>query len=149
MTTSPQGKIDSVKIVEEIREEVTRRREAGDLTPEDVELLLESRLKESIAKARIDDRVAARLLRESQDWNIDTDYQIRTLRPGPEGVAVRFAKSVIRPFVRLYTDHILKRQSQLNLALWYVLYDSVRRGTALELEVRKLRKEVQDLKDRR
>ena len=95
MTTSPQGKIDSVKIVEEIREEVTRRREAGDLTPEDVELLLESRLKESIAKARIDDRVAARLLRESQDWNIDTDYQIRTLRPGPEGVAVRFAKSAL------------------------------------------------------
>ncbi len=144
----PKDRIDSVKIVEEIREEVARRREAGDLTPEDVDLLLESRLKESIAKARIDDRLAARLLRESQDWNIDTDYEIRTQRPGPEGVAVRFAKALIRPIVRLYTDHLLKRQSQLNLALWYVLLDSVKRGTALEMEVRKLRKEVQDLKDR-
>ena len=147
--TTPAEKIDSVKIVEEIREEVTRRREAGDLTPEDVELLLESRLKESIAKARIDEKVAARLLRESQDWNIDTDYEIRTGRPGPEGVAIRFAKAVVRPFVRLYTDHILKRQGQLNLALWYVLRDSVRHGAALEMEVRRLRKEVQDLKDRR
>ena len=146
---TPEGRTSSAKIVDEIREEVARRREAGDLTPEDVEALLESRLKESIAKARIDERVAARLLRESQDWNIDTDYEIRTQRPGPEGVAIRFAKAVIRPFVRLYTDHILKRQSQLNLALWYVLYDSVRRGTDLEMEVRKLRKEVRDLKDRR
>jgi len=146
---TPEGRTSSAKIVDEIREEVARRREAGDLTPEDVEALLESRLKESIAKARIDERVAARLLRESQDWNIDTDYEIRTQRPGPGGVAIRFAKALIRPFVRLYTDHILKRQGQLNLALWYVLYDSVRQGAALEMEVRKLRKEVQDLKDRR
>jgi hypothetical protein len=51
--------------------------------------------------------------------------------------------------VRLYTDHILKRQSQLNLALWHVLLDSVEHGAALEIEVRRLQKDVQDLKDRR
>jgi hypothetical protein len=145
---SDPGPTDVRKIVEDIRDEVTRRREAGELTPEDLAWLLERRLKESIAKGRIDDRVAARLLGESHDWNIDTDYEIRTLRPGLFGASVRFAKVLIRPFVRLYTDHILKRQSQLNLAIWHVLLDSVERQTALEMEVRKLRKEVSDLKDR-
>ena len=140
--------VNSVKIVEEIRAEVARRREAGDMTPEDIDWLLARRLKESIAKARIDERLAVRLLHESHDWNTDTDYEIRTVRPGLGGALVRFAKVLVRPFVRLYTDHILKRQSQLNLALWHVLIDSVEHGAALEMEVRKLRKEVQDLKGR-
>jgi hypothetical protein len=139
---------NSVKIVESIREKVARRREEGEMTPEDVERLLTLRLKESIAKARIDERLAARLQHESHDWNTDTEYEIRTLRPGVTGALVRFAKVLVRPFVKLYTDHIFKRQSQLNLAVWHVLLDSVERGTALEMEVRKLRKEIRDLKDR-
>ncbi len=145
---SAPERVDSAKIVEQIREEVARAREAGDMTPEDIELLLERGLKESIAKARIDERLAARLLHESHDWNTDTYYEIRTLRPGLMGVAVRFAKVLVRPVVRLYTYHIMKRQSQLNLAVWHVLLDSVERSVALEMEVRRLRKEVQDLKDR-
>ncbi len=55
---------------------------------------------------------------------------------------------MVRPFVKLYTDQILKRQSQLNLALWHVLMDSVEHGVALEMEIRKLQREVKDLKDR-
>ena len=55
---------------------------------------------------------------------------------------------MVRPFVRLYTDHILNRQSQINLAVWHVLLDSVEHNTALEMEIRKLQKAVQDLKDR-
>ena len=140
--------VDSAKIVEEIRDEIARRRAAGDLTTEDIEWRLERRLKESIAKARIDDRLAARLLHESHDWNTDTGYLIRTKRPGLIGALVRAAKIVVRPFVRLYTDHILNRQTQLNLAMWHVLLDSVEHSTALEMEIRRLQKEVLDLKDR-
>ena len=114
----------------------------------DIVARLEKRLKRSIAKARIDDSLAARLLHPSHDWNTDVGYEIRTTRTGLFGTVVRLAKTAVRPFVRLYTDHILNRQSQLNLALWHVLIDSVERSTALEMEIRKLQKEVRDLKAR-
>lgn len=141
--------VDVSAIVEQIREDIKRRRAEGDLTREDIEWLLERRLKASIAKADIDGRIAARLLHPSHDWNIDTDYEIRTDRKGLFGLGIRAIKFVIRPFVRLYTDHILKRQSQLNLVLWHTLLDSVEHGVALEMEVRRLQKDVSDLKDRR
>lgn len=140
--------LDVAKIVDEIREEIQERRAAGDLTVEDIEWLLERRLKASIAKARIDESLAARLLHESHDWNTDTGYEIRTTRMGFAGALIRAAKFVVRPFVRLYTDHILNRQSQINLAMWHILLDSVERNTALEMEILKLQKEVRDLKDR-
>lgn len=140
--------VDVARIVDEIREEIRRRRDAGDLTSEDIEWLIERRLKASIGKAHIDQTLAARLLHESHDWNTDTGYEIRTKRTGFEGSLIRAAKFVSRPFVRLYTDHILNRQSQINLAVWHILIDSVERSAALEMEVRKLRKEVDDLKGR-
>lgn len=140
--------IDVTSFVDDIRAEIARRRAAGDLTTEDIEWLLDRRLKASIAKARIDDGIAARLLHESHDWNIDTGYEIRTRRSGIWGALIRAAKFLVRPFVRLYTDHILNRQSQLNLAMWHVLLDSVEHSTALEMEIRKLQKEVRDLKER-
>ena len=145
--SAPRG-VDVARIVDDIRGEITKRRAAGDLTAEDVEWLIAKRLKASIAKAKIDDVLAARLLHESHDWNTDTGYLIRTKRSGLQGSLVRAAKFVARPFVRLYTDHILNRQSQINLAIWHILIDSVERNTALEMEVRKLRKEIDDLKGR-
>jgi hypothetical protein len=140
--------VDVARIVDDIRDEIAHRRAQGELTTEDVEWLLDQRLKQSIAKAGIDDALAARLLHESHDWNTNTGYEIRTNRPGFDGVLIRAAKFLARPFVRLYTDHILNRQTQINVAVWHVLLDSVERGVALEMEVRKLRKEVQDLKER-
>ena len=140
--------VDVTRIVDDIRDEIAHRRAAGDLTTEDIEWLLDRRLRTSIAKARIDPSLAARMLHESHDWNTDTGYEIRTRRPGFVGALLRAAKFVVRPFVRLYTDHILNRQSQLNLAMWHVLLDSVEHSATLEMEVRKLRQEVQDLKDR-
>ena len=146
MTENP--KVDVRGMVDGIRDEIALRRAEGRLTAEDIEWLVERRLRASIAKAEIDERIAARLLQESHDWNIDTGYEIRTNRKGASGTLIRALKFVVRPFVRLYTDHILKRQSQLNLALWYVLLDSVEHGVGLEVEVRELQKEVSDLKDR-
>lgn len=145
--SAPQG-LDVARIVDDIRDEITKRRAAGDLTAEDVEWLIEKRLKASIANARIDDVLASRLLHESHDWNTDTGYLIRTKRTGLDGSLIRAAKYLARPFVRLYTDHILNRQSQINLAIWHILIDSVERNTALEMEVRRLRKEIDDLKGR-
>jgi hypothetical protein len=147
MTSRPVR--DVSQIVEDLRSEIAERRAAGDLTTEDIEWLIDRRLKESIAKARIDVSLAARLLHESHDWNTDTGYAARTQRVGLAGAAIRAAKMVVRPFVRLYTDHILNRQSQINLAIWHILLDSVEQNTALEMEVRKLQKQVADLQARR
>ena len=141
--------IDVGQLVAELRDEIAMRRAAGDLTIEDIEWLIDQRLKASIAKARIDESIAARLLHESHDWNIDVGYQIRTRRAGLSGALLRAAKLIVRPFVRLYTDHILNRQSQINLAMWHVLLDSVEHSTGLEMEIRKLQKELSDLKERR
>jgi hypothetical protein len=146
MTERPA--LDVAKIVDEIREEIRSRRAAGDLTTEDIEWLLERRLKASIAKARIDESLAGRLLHESHDWNTDTGYEIRTTRKGPSAALIRAAKFLVRPFVRLYTDHILNRQTQINAAMWHVLLDAVEHSTALEMEILKLQKEVRDLKGR-
>ena len=138
--------VDVKTIVDGIRDEITRRRAAGDLTREDIEWLLDQRLRASIKAARIDDTLAARLLHPSHDWNIDTGYAIRTRRRGLSGLLIRAAKALARPFVRLYTDHILNRQAQVNLAVWHILIDSLERSVSLEMDIRRLEKEVKDLK---
>ena len=145
---SDPSPVDVSRLVSQLREQIALRRAAGNLTAEDIEWLIGERLTLSIAKARIDQGLAERLLRESHDWNTDTGYQIRTRRRGLAAAVIRAGKALVRPFVRLYTDHILNRQSQLNLAIWHVLLDLVERSVALEIEIRKLQKQLKDLQDR-
>jgi len=137
---------DVVSLVEQIRAEVNARRARGEATPEDIDALFDERLRAYIDAAKIDPKLGVRLRHESHDWNIDTDYHIRTNRSGVAGAIVRAAKAVVRPFVRLYTDHLLNRQAQINLVEWYFLQDSVRRTLHLELEVRRLQHEIDLLK---
>ena len=145
---SDPSPVDVSRLVSQLRDQIAHRRAAGDLTAEDIEWLIGERLTSSIAKARIDQSLAARLLHESHDWNTDTGYQIRTQRRGLAAALIGAGKALVRPFVRLYTDHILNRQSQLNLAIWHVLLDSVERSVALEIEIRKVQKQLKDLQDR-
>ena len=137
---------DVARLVDDIRREIDVRRSRGDFTPEDIEALFDQRLRAYVAEAKIDPRLGDRLRHESHDWNIDTGYWIRSDRPGMAGSAVRAAKRMVRPFVRLYTDHILNRQAQINLVVWHFLLDSVRRTLLLELEVKKLQHELDALK---
>jgi hypothetical protein len=46
--------------------------------------------------------------------------------------------------VRLYTDHVLKRQSQINLYLMYFLQDATRQIVRLELEVAGLKRRIEE-----
>jgi len=137
---------DVTAIVDSVRKEIEARRARGEFTPEDIEALFRERVRAYVADARIDPKLGERLQHESHDWNIDTGYWIRTTRTGVAGTAVRWAKYAVRPFVRLYTDHILNRQAQINLVLWHFLLDSVRRTMLLELEVRKLQHQIDELK---
>jgi hypothetical protein len=137
---------DVVRLVEDIRREIDVRRSRGEFTPEDIEVLFDQRLRAYVAEAKIDPKLGDRLRHESHDWNIDTGYWIRSGRPGAAGAVIRLAKRAVRPFVRLYTDHILNRQAQINLVVWHFLLDSVRRTLLLELEVKRLEHEIDTLK---
>lgn len=135
-------------IVAGVRNDVAAARERGEFTPEDLDAEFDARLRAYADEARIDPRLGALLRRESHDWNIASGYAIRTTRGGVVGTLVKSAKRAVRPFVRLYMDHIVNRQAQLNLVTWYFMQDSARRTLQLELEVRKLRHEVDALKRR-
>jgi hypothetical protein len=142
---SEHAPIDVTTIVTGIRADIAQRRAAGDLSIEDVESLLEPRLRDSIAKTRIDPALATRLLIESYDWNIDSGYEIRTRHAGIGGFLIRAAKITVRPFVRLYTDYLFNRQAQLNLAMWQTMRDTVEHNAALTVELHRLKQKVKRL----
>jgi hypothetical protein len=53
----------------------------------------------------------------------------------------------MRPFVRLYTDHLFNRQAQLNLAMWQTLRDTVEHNAALTVELHRLKQKVKRLSE--
>jgi hypothetical protein len=141
--TAPEA-VDVAAIMVEIREGIERRRRQGFRTPDEIERLLDERLRAYGERADIDPRLLKQILHPSHDWNIAVDYRMRTERPGIVGAAILMAKRVVRPFVRLYTDHVLKRQSQVNLYLMYFLQDATRQIVRLELEVADLKRRLEE-----
>jgi len=137
--------VDVAAIMVEIREGIERRRRQGLRTPEELERLLEERLRSYGEESQIDPRLLKQLLHPSHGWNISTDYPLRTQRRGLVGGLVRAAKRLVRPFVRLYTDHVFNRQAQLNLYYMYFLQDAARQIVRLEGEVGRLRQRLEEL----
>lgn len=133
------GAVDVVAIMKEIRQSIQDKRARGIYTDEEVEALAAVRLRAYAEGARIDDKLLERLLGESHDWNIHTDYLIRTTRTGLSARLLILAKKMVRPFVRLYTDHLLNRQAQLNLYFAHLLHDNIRETARLSLELQALR----------
>jgi len=131
--------MDVAGIMKEIREAIQKKREQGLYTDEEVESLAALRLRAFAEEARIDDKLLKRLLGESHDWNISVDYLIRTTRTGPSAKLLVLAKKLVRPFVRLYTDHLLNRQAQLNLYFAHLLHNNIRETARLQLENQALR----------
>src|SRR5438067_12530174 len=100
----PAGDVpDVVAIMKEIRESIQEKRAQGIYTDEEVESLTALRLRAYGEEARIDAKLLERLLGPSHDWNIATDYLIRTQRTGLSARLLVMAKKAARPFVRLYT----------------------------------------------
>src|SRR5262245_7369311 len=137
--------VDVVGIMKEIREAIQRKREQGLYTDEEVESLAALRLRAFAEEARIDDKLLKRLLGESHDWNISVDYLIRTTRTGLSARLLVLAKKLVRPFVRLYTDHLLNRQAQINLYFAHLLHDTIRETARLQLENQALRHRLESL----
>ena len=141
--------VDVVRIMKEIRESIQKKREQGIYTDEEVESLTALRLRTFGEEAKIDPRLLERLLGPSHDWNIASDYLIRTTRTGLSARLLILAKRVARPFVRLYTDHLVNRQAQINLYLAHLLHNNVRETARLQVEVQALRHRVKELEQER
>jgi hypothetical protein len=136
---------DVVRIMKEIREAIQRKRAQGQYTEEEVESLSALRLRSFGEEAKIDGKLLERLIAPSQDWNISVDYPIRTTRSGLGARALVLTKKLVRPIVRLYTDHVLGRQAQVNLYLVHLLHNNIRETARLQLEIQSLRYRCQTL----
>ena len=136
MTEEPE--VDVVQIMKEIREGIQRKRAQGVYTDEEVDSLAALRLRTWGEEAQIDDKLLQRLLGPSHDWNIATDYEVLTTRTGLSARLLILTKRLVRPFVRLYTDHLLNRQAQINLYLAHLVHHAVRETARLQVENRSL-----------
>jgi hypothetical protein len=147
MTSPPR--FDVVQIMSEIREANRLNRERGIFTEEELDELARARLRAFAQTAHIDPRLLDRFLDPGHDWNIATDYLIRTHRRGPRARLSLWGKRLVRPLVRLYTDHLLNRQTQINQYLCEVLHHSVREIVRLEAQVAALRQRCEEHESRR
>ena len=131
--------VDVVAIMSEIRESIRRKRQQGIYTDEESSSLAQQRLRSYAQEAQIDPRLLDALLGPSHVWNVAADYDIRTTRTGPLAALLVVAKKLVRPFVRLYTDHLIKQQAQINLYFAYLLHNTVRETARQQVELQALR----------
>jgi hypothetical protein len=134
-----EPKVDVVAIMREIRESIQEKRQRGVYSEGDVEELARAKLRSYADEAFIDPKLLDRLLGPSNDWNIASDYLIRSHRGGALVPLILLAKRLVRPIVRLYTDAIVNRQAQLNLYYAYLLRHAIEDVTRLQLEVTALK----------
>ncbi len=143
--TGSDGRVDVAAIMAGIREKIRGRRDRGLYTDEEVEELSALRLQAFADEAGIDPELLSRLMAPNHNWNISTDYRVETHRAGLGARFVVLLKKLVRPWVRLYTDHPLSRQAQINLYLHYLCHNLVRELVRLQIEHTALRNRVDQL----
>jgi hypothetical protein len=143
------GRIDVAEVMAQIRERIRRKRELGRYTDEEVEEMTALKLQAFADEAEIDPELLARLMAPDHNWNISVDYRIQTHRRGLPGQLIVLVKKLVRPLVRLYTDHVLSRQAQLNLYLVHLCHNLVRELTRLQLEHTALKNRSEELERER
>jgi len=143
--TTSDGRVDVAEIMSRIREKIRGRRDLGLYTDEEIEELTALKLQAFADDAGIHPELLARLMAPNHNWNISTDYHIETHRAGLGARWVVRLKKLVRPWVRLYTDHPLSRQAQINLYLHYLGHNVVRELVRLQVETAALRNRVDAL----
>lgn len=137
---------DVAAIMAEIRERNRQRRAQGVIGDEELEERARERLRLWARSAHLDPRLLERFLRPAgHDWNIATDYLLRTHRRGAVAQLSLLAKRLARPLVRLYTDHLLNRQAQINQYVVELLHESIRETLRLEARLQALRHRCETL----
>ncbi|MBI3932986.1 MAG: hypothetical protein HY317_06190 [Acidobacteria bacterium] len=127
------GRIEVAEIMRGIRDRIRQKRDQGLYTDEELEEMILLKLQAFGDEAEIHPELLERLLEPSHAWNISVDYRIESHRAGLPGRVIVFVKKLVAPFVRLYTDHVLNRQAQLNLYMVHVCHNLVRQLTRLQV----------------
>ena len=128
------GRIDVADVMARIRERIRGQRESGQYTDDEVGELHALKLQAFADEAEVDPELLGRLMAADHNWNISTDYRIESHREGLEGRLVVFLKKLARPVIRLYTDHPLSRQAQINQYLLHLAHHLARDLVRLQLE---------------
>jgi hypothetical protein len=132
--TVGEGRIDVADVMVQIRERIRRKRELGRYTDDEVQEMAAMKLQAFADEAEIDPELLSRLMAPNHNWNISVDYRIQTHRTGLGGQLIVLLKKLVRPVVRLYTDHVLNRQAQINLYFLHLCHNLVRELTRLQHE---------------
>jgi hypothetical protein len=143
------GRVDVAEVMAGIRDKIRRKRDLGQYGDEEVEEMVGLKLQAFADEAEIDPELLARLMAPNHNWNISVDYRIKTHRRGFSARLIVLAKTLVRPIVRLYTDHVLNRQAQLNLYMVYLCHNLVRELVRLQLDHTALRNRYERLEAER
>lgn len=138
------GNVDVTKIMEKIQRRIKKKQERGIYTDEELIEVSRLRLETLADEVDIDSNLIEHLRNSSGLWNISPDYPIKSHRVGLSYFIV-LIKRLVQPVTRLYTDHIVKRQAQLNLYTIHILHNLVEEITKLQIENRKLKSRIENL----
>ena len=145
--TPRQTENDVLRIGAEIQRAVERQRARGIATLEEIEKTAAMRVEARLRELLIDRKLPGLFMRGTDDWNIDVGYEVTSHRRGPAIQLVMAIKRLVNPIVRLYTDHVFKRQAQINLCLYHLARHAAVEQARLEAEVDVLRARVNRLED--
>ncbi|OGL48717.1 MAG: hypothetical protein A2161_05515 [Candidatus Schekmanbacteria bacterium RBG_13_48_7] len=136
---SVQGEnIDVSKIMQKVKQRIDNKKQQGIYSDEELAEVTRLRLETLADEVDIDSNLIEHLRSSSAIWNISPDYQIKSHRKGLS-IFIVFLKKLIRPVIRLYTDHIVKRQAQLNLYTIHIVHNLVSEITKLQIENKKIK----------
>ena len=136
------AEVDVKDIMCKIREAIAEKQRKGIYTEEGMNELADAKIQQFAEEAEIDSVILERLMSKDHSWNVSPSYVISTHR---KGIAARFiilTKKLVRPFIRLYTDQIVGRQSQLNLYFTHIIHNLVRELTRLQIDHNGLKNKI-------
>ncbi len=150
-----EGHQDTGTLQQEIRDEIRRRQAAGNRIDIDLAGEVELELRNLARDNGIDPRFTEQLLNSENDWNLNPAFRIESHREGMSFLII-WCKKLVRPFVRLYTDFLFRRQAQINFYLFRAIRRLVRdlalqrrdqldqryKSAALEQEIHRLRERL-------
>jgi hypothetical protein len=128
-----EGRVDVTRVMEHLRKGLP------SVSSEDLTVRAQKRLLALAEEAEVDPEFLSRILGPEGGWNLLPDYRIETHRRGIGRGLVVFLKGLVRPFVRLYTDPLLRRQAEINGYLVKIVGVLAREVVRLEAESRKPR----------
>ncbi|MGB3976861.1 MAG: hypothetical protein WBM02_10735 [bacterium] len=128
------AEIDVSRIMEKIRERIAQKQKEGVYSEEGIAELTDAKIMQFAEEAEIDSVLLDKLRSPDHSWNINPSYVITTHRSGLNAKLIVMIKKLIRPFVRLYTDHLVGRQAQINLYFSHLIHNLVKEITRRQID---------------